>query len=56
MIQSISIYNMLGQLTLFDDKISSKEVLINTKYWEPGNYVLKIKTDQGNISKNVLKL
>ena len=56
MMQSISIYNMLGQLILFDDKISSKEVFVNTKYWEPGNYLLNIKTDQGIISKSVLKI
>ena len=54
--QSISIYNMLGQIILFDDKISSKEVFVNTKSWMPGNYVLNIKTDQGNISKSVLKI
>jgi hypothetical protein len=56
MMQSISIYNMLGQIILFDDKISSKEVFVNTKSWMPGNYVLNIKTDQGNISKSVLKI
>ena len=56
MMQSISIYNILGQLILFDDKISSKEVFVNTKSWMPGNYVLNIKTDQGNISKSVLKI
>jgi len=55
MMQSISIYNMLGQLILFDDKISSKEVLINTKSWEPGNYILNIKTEQESISKSLLK-
>ena len=55
MMQSISIYNMLGQLILFDNKISSKEAFINTKYWEPGNYVLDIKTEQGSISKSLLK-
>ncbi|MDA9803944.1 T9SS type A sorting domain-containing protein [Flavobacteriaceae bacterium] len=53
--QSISIYNMLGQLILFDDKISSKEVLINTKSWEPGNYILNVKTEQESISKSLLK-
>jgi hypothetical protein len=55
MMQSISIYNILGQLILFDDKISSKEVLINTKSWEPGNYILNIKTEQESISKSLLK-
>ena len=55
MMQSISIYNMLGQLILFDDKISSKEVLINTKSWEPGSYILNIKTEQESISKSLLK-
>ena len=55
MMQSISIYNMLGQLILFDDKLSSKEVLINTKSWDPGNYILNVKTEQGSISKSLLK-
>ncbi len=55
MMQSISIYNMLGQLILFDDKISSKEVLINTKSWEPGSYILNVKTEQESISKSLLK-
>jgi len=55
MMESISIYNMLGQIILFNDKISSKEFFINTKSWEPGNYILNVKTEQGSISKSLLK-
>ena len=53
--ESVSIYNMLGQIILFNDKISSKEFFINTKSWEPGNYILNVKTEQGSISKSLLK-
>ncbi len=56
MMESISIYNMLGQIILFNDKISSKEFFINTKSWEPGNYILNVKTEQGSISKSILKI
>mgnify|MGYP001590993961 FL=1 len=54
--ESVSIYNMLGQIILFNDKISSKEFFMNTKSWEPGNYILFVKTEQGSISKSILKI
>ncbi len=54
--ESVSIYNILGQIILFNDKISSKEFFINTKSWEPGNYILNVKTEQGSISKSILKI
>ncbi len=54
--ESVSIYNMLGQIILFNDKIFSKEFFMNTKSWEPGNYILFVKTEQGSISKSILKI
>jgi len=54
-ISSISIYNVLGQ-TIFELKNdSSNDVSINTENWNSGIYIIKVVTQVGVISKQIVK-
>ncbi len=54
-ISSITIYNVLGQSIFELSNDSSNEVSINTENWNSGMYVLKVTTEVGVISKQIIK-
>ncbi len=54
-ISSISIYNVLGQSIFELVNDSSNEVSINTENWNSGMYILKVTTEVGVISKQIIK-
>ncbi len=54
-ISSISIYNVLGQSIFELSNDSSNEVSINTENWNSGMYILKITTEVGVVSKQIIK-
>ncbi len=54
-ITSISIYNVLGQAIFELKNDSSNEVSINTEHWNSGIYILKVATEVGVISKQIIK-
>ncbi len=54
-ISSVSIYNVLGQSIFELKNNSSNEVSINTEKWNSGIYILKVATEVGVISKQIIK-
>ena len=54
-IESISIFNVLGQNVLRNANVSSKERLINTQDWITGVYILEVITEKGKITKRIIK-
>ena len=51
-VKSIGIYNMLGQLVQIT---TSPRNLINVSHLNTGNYIIKLNTDKGEISKKFIK-
>ena len=54
-ITSISIFNILGQSIYEVSNNTSKQVQINTQSWKAGVYILKVSTEIGTISKQIIK-
>ncbi|HAI18441.1 MAG TPA: hypothetical protein DCM10_10670, partial [Xanthomarina gelatinilytica] len=48
--KKVNIYNTLGQLIN-----TSKEKIINTTHLSPGMYLIEIETNQGNVTKQLIK-
>jgi len=54
-IESVELYNMLGQSIFKFDAIETQDyITLETNNLSTGNYILKINTDIGKISKKVL--
>ena len=53
-ITEILIYNVLGQI-IYNIKNTSNEVVVNTQNWNSGMYILKVSTDEGVVTKQVIK-
>ena len=51
-VKSIGIYNMLGQLLQIT---TSPNKSINVSNLKTGNYIIKLNTDKGEISKKFIK-
>ncbi len=54
-INSIIIFNVLGQIITEENFKDSNEILINTHNWDSGIYLTKIITSVGIISKRIIK-
>ncbi len=54
-ISSISIYNVLGQSIFELKNNASNEISINTENWNSGIYIIRVSTDLGVISKQIIK-
>ncbi|WP_159801065.1 T9SS type A sorting domain-containing protein [Flavobacterium sp. MK4S-17] len=54
-IQAIEIYNTLGQLIKHFDLHSLQETVVNIKDLQSGNYLITVITDNGKITKQIIK-
>ena len=53
--ESISIFNVLGQNVLRNNNVSSRKILIDTQVWKTGVYVLEVVTQKGKVTKRIIK-
>ena len=51
-IEYIKIYNLIGKVIL-EKKVENNEIKLNTSDFEPGLYFLKIKTENGIVTRKV---
>ncbi len=52
-IQSITVYNIIGQIVL-NKKVNSKNFVLKTHDLLPGNYLLKITSDNNTFTKKII--
>lgn len=54
-IQSVFIYNILGQLThRYENKDLSQKIAISSQHLDRSVYIVKVKTEKGNLNKKIV--
>ena len=55
-INTITVYSMLGQEIMHINQLRTSEFLLNLNSLSQGNYIIKLQTTKGNISKTIFNL
>ena len=54
-IEFVTVYNILGQPIFKENYFGKNEIIINTQNWNSGIYIIKLTSNKGLISKQVIK-